>query len=228
MGIRKNYRDLSLAERRIFVAALRHVKSTGLVDDFAAMHNSHFDHGIHRTSHFLPWHREFILRFERALQGHDASISLPYWDSTSDRSPGDPIWGDDFLGPFDDEWRLRRKLTVPPDLPTRDMVEANQRRVNYTRFWGELENPIHNWPHIWVGGVMGSGYSPGDPAFFLHHCWVDFLWARWQTNNPDAAFEESRAGAGLNDPLMQWPDRTAADVIDYRSLGYSYDFELVA
>ncbi|RNJ50132.1 tyrosinase family protein [Methylocystis hirsuta] len=228
MGIRKNYRDLSLAERRVFVGALRHVKLTGLIDQFATIHSSHFGHGIHQSSHFLPWHREFILRFERALQAHDASIALPYWDSTRDRSPDDPIWGDDFLGPFNAEWGLGRKLSEPPNLPTEDMVEANQRQTSYAEFWPGLERPIHNWPHSWVGGVMGRANSPGDPVFFLHHCWIDFLWARWQTNNPNAPFQESQAGLGLNDPLMQWPDRTPADVIDYRLLGYSYDFELVA
>jgi hypothetical protein len=29
----------------------------------------------------------------------------------------------------------------------------------------------------------------------------------------------------LNDPLMEWPNRTPAAVIDHHALGYSYDSE---
>ena len=26
--------------------------------------------------------------------------------------------------------------------------------------------------------------SPGDPIFFLHHAWLDRLWAKWQAEDP--------------------------------------------
>jgi hypothetical protein len=35
----------------------------------------------------------------------------------------------------------------------------------------------------------------------------------------------SVAGAGLNDPLMEWPDRTPAHVLDHHALGYRCDIE---
>jgi hypothetical protein len=28
--------------------------------------------------------------------------------------------------------------------------------------------------------------SPGDPIFFLHHTWLDWLWAKWQAKDPEA------------------------------------------
>lgn len=39
----------------------------------------------------------------------------------------------------------------------------------------------HNLVHGWVGGSMGlTTASPKDPVFYLHHCYVDYLWAKWQ------------------------------------------------
>lgn len=225
MGIRKNYRSLTDDERERFVRALYAVKSNGIVDQFAEIHSRHFNHLIHRSAHFSPWHREFILRFERALQEHDPEISLPYWNSTIDRSPSDPLWDDSFLGQFDSAWSLGRELRSPPSLPTPEQVEANQRADTYNNFWRGLEVVIHNPPHVWVGGIMGGASSPGDPVFFLHHCWIDLLWARWQLAHPDAPFEADQEGAGLDDPLMEWPDRTPADVLDHHALGYTYDIE---
>jgi hypothetical protein len=224
MGVRKNYRNLADIERDRFVQALFHVKSTGLVDQFAEIHERHFFHLIHRSSHFLPWHREMLLRFERALQQFHPDITIPYWDSTVDRSPSDPLWNNNFLGQFNSAWNLRRALGSGP-LSTQQEVETNQRRDNYDAFWRELENPIHNRPHVWVEGVMGSAPSPGYPVFYLHHCWIDMLWARWQLAHPGAPFVSSGAGVGLNDPLMEWPDRTPANVLDHHALGYSYDTE---
>jgi hypothetical protein len=37
----------------------------------------------------------------------------------------------------------------------------------------------------------------------------------------------SGAGVGLNDPLMEWPDRTPADALNHHALGYSYDFGIL-
>jgi tyrosinase len=222
MGLRKNYRSLTDVERDRFVGALKQVKSTGFVDQFAQMHARHFLMGIHQSSHFLPWHREMLLRFERELQKHDYNITIPYWDSSVDRSTNDPLWNNNFLGQFNSAWNLRRVLGLDT-LPTTQQVDTNQERGTYDAFWPELEVDIHNPPHRWVEGVMGSFASPGDPVFYLHHCWIDMLWAWWQRAHPEAPFVSSGAGAGLNDPLMEWPDRTPAAVLDHHALGYCYD-----
>ena len=47
---RKNDRDLTTDETNHFAQALHHVKSMGLVDDFANLHATHFFHTIHRSS----------------------------------------------------------------------------------------------------------------------------------------------------------------------------------
>src|SRR5215211_1780396 len=110
MGLRKNYRSLTDVERNLFVQALKKLKANGVVDQYAEMHSHHFDMNIHRSSHFLPWHREMLLRFERELQQVPLDdglvhpeITIPYWDSSWDQSQADPDgwWNGDFLGQFD-------------------------------------------------------------------------------------------------------------------------------
>ena len=58
------------------------------------------------------------------------------------------------------------------------------------------------------------------------------LWARWQLAHRGAPFVANGPGVGLNDPLMEWPGRTPANVLDHHALwrlvGYTYDFELPA
>jgi tyrosinase len=225
MGLRKTYRALTDEERDRFVQALFQLKANGIVDGFAQMHASHFFMNIHRSSHFLPWHREMLLRFERRLQQVHPDITIPYWASAVRRSTTDPLWANDFLGQFNAAWNLRRALGSAV-LPTQQQVLTNRGRGTYNVFWSELESVIHNPPHNWVGGVMAGTASPGDPAFYLHHCWIDMLWVRWQIAHPQAPFVSSGPGAGLNDPLHQWPNRTPAMVLDHQALGYTYDIEL--
>lgn len=226
MRFREYYRNLPAVELDRFVRALRHVKSNGVVDRFAQMHVRHFRHGIHKSSHFLPWHREMLLRFERELQKYHPDVTIPYWDPTVDRSSADPLWGNALLGQFNSAWNLGRTFgATGGSLPTQGQVATNQSRTGYDSFWRELENPIHNTPHTWVGGAMAREDSPADPVFYLHHCWIDMLWARWQLTHPGVAFTSSGPGAGLHDPLMEWPDRTPAMVLDSRSLDVMYDVE---
>lgn len=221
MGCRKDHRDLTPAERTRFVEALYHVKASGLVDQFASDHSTFF-HEAHHSSHFLPWHREFLRRFEDALRSYDPDISLPYWNSTEDTDVNSSLWDNSFLGQFDSAWGLGRSLgsdTLPPPGNVTTALDQG----SYGALWPYLESDeIHNPPHRWVSGVMGSVSSPLDPVFYLHHCWVDMLWAQWQLQNPGAAFEESESGRGLNDAMAPW-STTPADVLDHRTIGmYHY------
>jgi tyrosinase len=239
MGLlRKNYKWMSDDQRTRFVNALKTLKQKGVVDLFAQIHAQYFDAGIHLTSHFLPWHREMLYRFERELQKVDSSVTIPYWESPLDNNTSDQYFWTraDFLGPFNTTWNLRRALGSET-LPTwRDVVAVQQRTTYDTFWWGTdeegndgLEVSIHNPPHAWVEGVMGTHASPGDPVFYLHHCWIDMLWALWQSWNPNAQFEArpSSGGWGLYDPMPAWtnPTRTPANVLDHRKLGYRYDTE---
>jgi hypothetical protein len=221
MRCRKNYRDLTSAERTRFVQALYHVKSTGIVDQYASEHETHFSHGIHQSSHFLPWHRDFIRRFEDALRTFHPEVTLPYWNSVADTSPSDPLWDNAFVGQFDSAWSLNRALGSDT-LPSVNDMDTALGQLTYDAFWPNLEANVHNPPHRWVEGEMGQRDSPHDPVFYLHHCWIDLLWAQWQLRNSAAPFVSSGPGAGLNDPLMG-VTTTAADVMDHRTINiYHY------
>jgi hypothetical protein len=233
MLCRKNYRDLVPLERERFVQALYHVKAMGIVDQFASLHQSLFHQGIHGTSHFLPWHRELLRLFENALRTYHPDVSIPYWDSTVDTSPSDPLWDNNFMGQFDSAWGLGRILGSDT-LPTPGQVQAALDITTYSQFRSTLEVQIHNPPHRWVEGKMSSLDSPADPVFYLHHCWIDLLWAQWQLLHPGAEFTSSGTGFGLNDPLAGWAT-TPADVLDHRTIniyhfpsGFQQDLPIIS
>lgn len=230
MGVRKNSRTLTDDEKSRFTAALDKINTEGGMAEFASLHANLATSGIHRTSHFLPWHREFILRFERRLQEADPSVSIPYWNAATDNNPSDSLfWGSNYLQRFDANWGLGRRFLVGRvELANANLVGINQGRNDYTSFRTELENNIHNPCHNWIGGIAARNDSPRDPAFFLIHAWIDLLWTRWQMTHPSAPFESSGTGFGLNDAMPGWPDRTPASVLDHRTLGYTYDIEASA
>ena len=79
---------------------------------------------------------------------------------------------------------------------------------------------------------MGPMSSPNDPVFFLHHCFVDKLWADWQRAHPTAGYEPvsgAPAGHNLGDAMSPWAAQgqtvTPASVLDHHGLGYAYDNE---
>ena len=159
MGLRKTYRSLTDVERDRFVQALFQLKENGTVDRFARMHAQHFFMNIHRSSHFLPWHREMLLRLERRLQQVHPDITIPYWASAVRRSTTDPLWANNFLGQFNAAWNLGRALGSDT-LPTQQQVLTNRGRGTYNAFWPELEAVIHNAPHRWVEGVLFESVLP--------------------------------------------------------------------
>ena len=52
----------------------------------------------HQSPSFLPWHRRYLLDFERRLQAIDPTVTVPYWNWTIDRTLAAPLWKADFLG----------------------------------------------------------------------------------------------------------------------------------
>lgn len=106
---RKSAASLSAGERAEFVDTLLGMKkipsqftpTLSAYDYFVDLHVQAFQShsGAHMAPGFLPWHREYLHRFElemRRVSGNPR-ITLPYWDWTEPGSVS-AIFTDDFLG----------------------------------------------------------------------------------------------------------------------------------
>jgi tyrosinase len=104
MPVRRNASALSGAQRRAFVAAVLELKRRGGYDELVTIHFDRMTADAagqrvgHQSPSFLPWHRRYLLDFERRLQAIDPTVTLPYWNWTVDRTPEARVWKDDFLG----------------------------------------------------------------------------------------------------------------------------------
>lgn len=234
MVCRKNFLNLEPDEKERFVDAVRQLRAEDNgYDRYVDLHRDHFFGGMaHGGSGFLPWHREYLRRFENDLQEIDPDVTLPYWDWTEDaaRTPDSSLWADDFMGgdgapvptgPFS-EWGIDRFLGrgTARGLPTGEEVETALALATFPAFTARFEG-IHGVPHNWVGGTMATTESPADPVFWLHHANVDRIWAQWQALHPD------QVHPALDEPLHPW-ETTTREVLDHHRLGYVYDTESAA
>lgn len=340
MTCRKEVRQLSASEKQDFVDAVFALKRNGTYNQYVREHVVAANtltlapgespattrrNAAHRGPAFLPWHRDFIRRFERDLQEEVPGLALPYWDWTKDaENPANaPIWSNDFLGgdgdpsqgnvvqtgPFaydpsdPDTWEVAnsqgnpagrglqrnfsdefqtlfqgaldagsisqaehdRRVAIPLQTPEdvygaggptnhegilgltpydqspwressgglRNMWEgfAGFDRVSSTHEEGRIVAPnFHNVVHIWIGGDMAPMTSPNDPVFFLHHCFVDKLWADWQAKypaegyRPTASDTNAPSGHRLGDSL-QPSGEPISSMLDHRSFS-TYDTDV--
>ncbi|MGD9674747.1 MAG: tyrosinase family protein [Candidatus Nitrosocosmicus sp.] len=107
---RKNIRSLSQDERNDFVNAVLKLKSIGIYDKYTELHqeammmqSGGFEKNLaHYGPIFLPWHREYLRRFEKDLNffSQRTDLFIPYWDWTEDfENPQEsPLWKDEFMG----------------------------------------------------------------------------------------------------------------------------------
>jgi tyrosinase len=238
--IRKDANDLTTGERDRFVAAFAKLNNQGLgrFADFRNMHVSVSLPQAHRAPGFLPWHRAYLLDLERELQAIDPSVALPYWRFDK---PAPNIFTRDFLGESDAIGTVQFSNSNPlqfwktdntpginrtPDFPTSQAPPglSNEAQTlalgtQFRAFRG-MEGDPHGLAHTSFGGsIQDPATAPKDPLFFLLHCNVDRLWAKWQRKNDrfDAAVAESfderptsRSGHRLNDTMWPWNGITSA------------------
>jgi len=272
MAIRKNVKDLSATEKSQLADAIKALKANGNYDQYVMRHAQAQMSNIHRCPAFLPWHRQFLLEYEKELQdlSGNPDLGLPYWNWAEDQASGNPanglVWADDLMGgngdssdndivktgPFrQGEWTiitmggnpagaLQREFGVSTgSLSTQSDVDdamnttgSNPSFRNRLEGWyGESGAGLHNRGHVWVGGSMLPMTSPNDPVFFLHHCFVDKIWADWQAQHPSEGYQPMNGGApgqNYNDPMEPTVSGSAtpADVWDISALGYSYDTDV--
>lgn len=229
--IRKNANNLTPAERDRFIAAFAQLNNAGLgrFTDFRDMHTNVSSPQAHGAPGFLPWHRAYLLDLERELQAIDPSVALHYW-RFDQGSPN--IFKRDFLGESDNIGTVFFSATNPLQFWKTDGVTGINRRpffntnnptgvrteaqtlalgTTYPNFRTMEGNP-HGSAHTSFGGSISSiGTAARDPLFFLLHCNVDRLWAKWQRNNnrfnpaTAASFDSGAWPVGHNLADTMWP-----------------------
>ncbi|MFC0849933.1 tyrosinase family protein [Streptomyces noboritoensis] len=135
---------------------------------------------------------------------------------------------------------LRRALGAGvPQLPTKAEVDSVLAMTTYDEapwnsqstggFRNHLEGwrgvNLHNRVHVWVGGQMGTGVSPNDPVFWMHHAFVDKLWAQWQERHPASPYLPAAGTANvvdLRETMRPWNNVTPADMLDHKKF-YTFD-----
>jgi tyrosinase len=231
--IRKNANRLTPGERDRLVAAFAKLndQGAGRFVDFRDMHTAVSSPQAHGAAGFLPWHRAYLLDLERELQAIDPSVALPYW-RFDQAAPN--LFTRDFLGVSDaigtvqfsannplQFWRTdgvpginRRPFfntsTAPPGVRTEAQTLAISNQFAGFR---SMEGNPHGTAHTSFGGSISSiSMAARDPLFFLLHCNVDRLWAKWQQqlgrfNPAQAASYDSNPGnpIGHNLPDTMWP-----------------------
>ncbi|GAA0904832.1 MULTISPECIES: tyrosinase family protein [Streptomyces violaceusniger group] len=114
--VRKNHSALGDEERQLLLDAIVELNTTpsaaphpgntnGTVyGDFVATHVDAMVIGPgHGSPIFLPWHRQYLIEFEQALNRTETArgkprIALAYWDWTTDREENASPWTDAWLG----------------------------------------------------------------------------------------------------------------------------------
>ena len=199
--IRKNANRLTPGERDRFLSAFAQLNNQGAgrFTDFRDMHTQVSSPQAHGAPGFLPWHRAYLLDLERELQAIDPSVSLPYWRFDQ---PAPNIFTREFLGESDALGTVRFSATNPLQFWRTDGVQGINRRPFFntaaappglrseaqtlalgTQYSGfrTMEGNPHGSAHVSFGGSIASiPTAARDPLFFLLHCNVDRLWAKWQ------------------------------------------------
>lgn len=209
MDVRPNLLSLDATARRRLRQVFVRMRRSGEMENFRTVHWEVWNYA-HGTSLFLPWHRAFLLEFERAMQRHDSGVRLPYWEFSA-ADPDGKVWNDDFLGGPGETviseatwngqpWTFRRADFNPREVLV--PAEALNQQV-FDEFSQALEYGMHGTAHGAAGGnVLNPQQTAGDPFFFFLHANVDRLWWEWQearrqeweAANPGRDYYVERAG----------------------------------
>jgi tyrosinase len=202
----------------------------------------HFDGCPHGNWYFLPWHRKYILDFEkicRDLSGNP-NFALPYWDWTGTRSIPRPFWRGTLL---DTTRVIGQNDTIPAQFVGQPIIDDILNQTEFELFgstrplrpeqnntdpsWqrargakGLLERTPHDQVHVTIAGNMITLMSPLDPIFWLHHCNIDRLWAEW--NAPPRSRPNTSSALWSTFTLRPF-NTPVRDLQSITQLGYTYD-----
>jgi hypothetical protein len=195
----------------------------------------------HGTWWFLPWHRMYLIQFERIIRAFTevSDWALPYWDYPNASEAEIPPSFLTQKSPLYNSTRtaIRSKYAEPTwqDAGTFTAFGgiAQKTPAHHGHQAGFLEMNPHNYVHGFVGGDMGDYQSPLDAVFWIHHCNIDRLWEAWLTQpgrvNPteniwlDQTFD-------FPDPVESSGRRSLliSDIVSTAWAGYTYDDVMVA
>ncbi len=205
----------------------------------------------HGNWYFLPWHRGYLLMYERMIRSVTGNndFAMPYWDWSANRTVPLAFKNATHNGqPNPLHVATRNNAYSVPDTYSGPTVMSNiygqtdfelfgsSRRAGQNSLnpsWikgnavqGTLEATPHNNIHVNLGGFMPASNSPMDPLFQMHHGNIDRIWWRWNC----------LGGANTADPLWRDmpftnnyynPDGTLrtwmpSQLLSVSALGYSY------
>jgi hypothetical protein len=197
MPQRKNAATLSSAELAEFVTTQLRRKTLpsqfepalSAYDYFVDPHVRAFagHSGAHMAPGFLPWHREFLRRFNQ-----NYNVPLP------------------------NALQVASLLDVPCryDAAPYDMfADRRQSMRNYLDGSWPSGSTMHNPVHVWVGAQMQTASLPNDPVFFLHHANIDRLWSLWQARYGNDSYPADGMHREL-EPLFQLGEVTPRQTFD--------------
>jgi tyrosinase len=237
VNLRKNHHELSTCEWKAFVAAIKamhgtsaerpayrefvslHVQAMSATGMSWLVHTMNMGGRIMRGKNFLCWHRRLLRLFEARLQQVNPAVTVPYWNSIGDREIPAPLADPDLMS----ELSVHRTWDPSQLADPSDLAAVQRYSGSFRGFQALLEGAVHGGTHNAIGGDMAGPGSPTDPLFWLHHAFIDKLWADWQLSTP-----------GKNPPAMSEllrPDEIVAGVqfaieidhvIDTAILGYAY------
>ncbi len=223
---RKNIAGLSptdpiVTTYRAAVAAMKALPSSNPIS-WTAQANIHLNKCPHGCWFFLPWHRAYLLYFERICRKvtGDNTFALPYWNWTTSPSIPPPFWGNKPPNAlFDSNRNVGPSDTADPSWVGPTVIENILSNPSFTLFasnkppgglpthtgsgYGVLEGTPHNNIHGWIGGDMGAFLSPLDPIFWMHHNMLDCLWVDWNINLNNSNTNDST-----------WTDFKLTDFVD--------------
>jgi tyrosinase len=237
MGVRKNQKDMTAAEWTAFIAAIDALHGTAAAPPayrkfvslhVSAMTMSHMDWQVHtmnmggmhmKGTNFFAWHRRLLKLFEDRLQAVNAGVTVPYWNSVTDRHI--PAALDDAA--LLSRWSVSRAWDPSQLAAPSDLAAAQAYTGTFSGFQTLFELTVHGATHNAVGGDMAGAASPTDPLFWLHHAFVDKVWAEWQAS-PNGK-PPPNATAQLKPATMQTGvpfGVKVSSLLKISTLGYSY------
>jgi tyrosinase len=205
----------------------------------------HQDVCRHRSWLFFPWHRAYVLYFERICRelSGDASFALPYWNWTA--NPQIPAVFFDQSSPLYHANRVATQTStansssVGPGVVNPMLDEPNflifgggavaeDSTAQFGSSYGIVEQTPHNYIHVFVGGTMATFMAPLDPIFWVHHNQIEHLWVQWNLtrghpNTNDSAWANTDFIADFCDKDGNDVNETVALLLLAPLLSYRYD-----